>query len=554
MAQAELSLTPSPTPHSHPPAWKWYHYFTFNTDHKVIAIQYFVTGFMFYLIGGIMAEFMRTELATPDPDVLDPAVYNAFMTNHGTIMIFFWIVPVAIGGFGNYLIPLMIGARDMVFPKLNAAAFWLSFFAGLILLSSLFFGGAQAGWTSYPPLSEITAPMAQSLWCLAIAVVGTSSILGALNYTITIWKLKLPSLRWDQLPLFCWAMLATSLLALISTPALAIGLILLLFDLNFGTSFFKPDAGGNVVIYQHLFWFYSHPAVYLMILPIFGLMSEIVSVHSRKPIFGYKAIAYSSLAICLLGLIVWAHHMFTSGISPSLRLFFTIATMIIAVPTGVKVLSWIATLWGGKIRFTSAMLFALGFLSMFIIAGITGVMCASAPLDAHFHDTYFVVAHFHYTLYGGSVFGIYAGLYHWFPKITGRMMNETWGRIHFALTFVGTHLTFMPMHQLGLQGMPRRIAMYDPQFEAINHICTYGAYILGISVLPFLINAIWSWIWGPKAGDNPWRALSLEWTTSSPPLIENWEVLPTITHGPYDYGMNHTEESTATIAAAVPGQ
>uniref|UniRef100_B8HUS0 Cytochrome c oxidase subunit 1 n=1 Tax=Cyanothece sp. (strain PCC 7425 / ATCC 29141) TaxID=395961 RepID=B8HUS0_CYAP4 len=553
MAQAELSLTPSPTPHSHPPAWKWYHYFTFNTDHKVIGIQYMVTGFVFYLLGGMMAEFMRSELATPDPDVLDPAMYNAFMTNHGTIMIFFWIVPVAIGGFGNFLIPLMIGARDMVFPKLNAIAYWLNPIAGAILIASLFFGGAQAGWTSYPPLSEITAPVAQSLWCLAIALVGTSSILGAVNYVVTIWKLKLPDLRWDQLPLFCWAMLATSLLALVSTPALAAGLILLLFDLNFGTSFFKPDAGGNVVIYQHLFWFYSHPAVYLMILPIFGLMSEIVSVHSRKPIFGYKAIAYSSLAICLLGLIVWAHHMFTSGISPALRMFFTIATMIIAVPTGVKVLSWIATLWGGKIRFTSAMLFALGFLSMFIIAGITGVMCASAPLDAHIHDTYFVVGHFHYTLYGGSVFGIYAGLYHWFPKITGRMMNETWGRVHFALTFVGTHLTFMPMHQLGLQGMPRRIAMYDPQFEAINHICTYGAYLLGISVLPFLINAIWSWIAGPKAGDNPWDALSLEWTTSSPPAIENWETLPTITHGPYDYGMNG-RASSAPVAAAASSQ
>lgn len=540
MTPADLSVTsnqPAAKPASgHPDKWKWYDYFTFNTDHKVIGIQYIVTGFIFYLIGGSMAELMRTELATPDSDFLDPNLYNAFMTNHGTIMIFFWIVPVAIGGFGNYLIPLMIGARDMVFPKLNALAFWMNPVAGLILFSSFFFGGSQSGWTAYPPLSEITAHHAQTLWCLAIVLIGTSSILGSVNYVITLWKLRVPSMGLMQMPLFCWGMLATSVLALVSTPALAAGMILLLFDLNFGTNFFKPDAGGNVVIYQHLFWFYSHPAVYLMILPIFGLMSDVISVHARKPIFGYKAIAYSSIAICVVGLAVWAHHMFTSGVSPALRMYFTIATMIVGVPTGVKVLGWIATLWGGKIRYTTAMLFAMGFLSMFLFAGITGVMMAAAPFDIHVHDTYFVVGHFHYTLYGGSVFGIYAGLYHWYPKMTGRMINETWGRVHFVMTFIGTHLTFLPMHNLGLMGMPRRVAMYDPQFEMINKVCTLGAYVLGASVLPFLINAIWSWSQGPKAGDNPWRALSLEWTTSSPPAVENWAVLPVVTHGPYDYG------------------
>ncbi len=541
MAQAQapiekpgFSLIPS---HEGRESWRWYEYFTFNVDHKVIGIQYLVTSFIFYLIGGLMAVAMRTELATPDPDFIDPSLYNAFLTNHGTIMIFLWIVPAAIGGFGNYLIPLMIGARDMAFPKLNALAFWLNPPAGLLLLGSFFFGGAQAGWTSYPPLSTITAPTAQSMWILAIVLVGTSSILGAVNFIVTLINMRVPSMDWDRLPLFCWAMLATSALALFSTPVLAAGLVLLLFDINFGTSFFNPDSGGNVVIYQHLFWFYSHPAVYLMILPIFGIMSEVIPVHARKPIFGYKAIAYSSLAICVVGLFVWVHHMFTSGTPPWMRLFFTISTLIVAVPTGVKIFSWVATLWGGKIRLNSAMLFAIGLLAMFVLGGLSGVTLGTAPVDIHVHDTYYVVAHFHYVLFGGSVFGIYAGVYHWFPKMTGRMMNEKLGILHFVLTFVGTNLTFLPMHTLGLHGMPRRVAMYDPQFTAINQLCTFGAFVLGLSVVPFLINAIWSWVKGPKAEGNPWHAFTLEWTTDSPPVIENWHVLPTVKTGPYDYGM-----------------
>ncbi|MDX2213940.1 MAG: cytochrome c oxidase subunit I [Oculatellaceae cyanobacterium bins.114] len=550
MAQTYTPDTSPQETHPAPKAWKWYDYFTFNTDHKVIGIQYLVTAFVFYLIGGLMAVAMRVELSTPNPDVLDPALYNAFMTNHGTIMIFLWIVPSAIGGFGNFLIPLMLGARDMAFPKLNAIAFWLNPPAGALLLLSFIFGGAQAGWTSYPPLSLITATTAQTLWILSIVFVGTSSILGSVNFVITILLMKVPSMKWSQLPLFCWAILATSVLALLSTPVLAAGLVLLLFDINFGTSFFKPDAGGNVVLYQHLFWFYSHPAVYLMILPIFGVMSEVIPVHARKPIFGYKAIAYSSLAICIVGLFVWVHHMFTSGTPPWMRIFFTISTLIVAVPTGVKIFGWVATLWGGKIRFTSAMLFAIGLLSMFVIGGLGGVTLGTAPFDLHVHDTYYVVGHFHYVLFGGSVFGIYAGIYHWFPKMTGRMMNEPLGRVHFALTFVGTHLTFLPMHELGLQGMPRRVAMYDPQFTAINQLCTIGAFVLAASVIPFAINAVWSWSAGAKASDNPWDALTLEWTTSSPPLIENWEVLPVVTHGPYDYGKDNLtlegiEESAA---------
>ncbi|MBE9100841.1 cytochrome c oxidase subunit I [Vacuolonema iberomarrocanum] len=539
MAQAQLPMNPetvdNPSEHK---AWKWYDYFTFNVDHKVIGIQYLVLSFVFYLIGGLMAVVMRSELSTPDPDVIDPTLYNALLTNHGTIMIFLWIVPAAIGGFGNYLIPLMIGARDMAFPKLNALAFWLNPPAGLLILGSFFFGGAQAGWTAYPPLSEITANTAQSMWILAIVLVGTSSILGSVNFLVTLIKMRVPSMKLVDMPLFCWSMVATSVLALASTPVLAAGLVLLLFDINFGTAFFKPDEGGNLIIYQHLFWFYSHPAVYLMILPIFGIMSEVVPVHARKPIFGYKAIAYSSLAICIVGLFVWVHHMFTSGTPPWMRLFFTVSTLIVAVPTGVKIFSWVATLWGGKIRFTSAMLFAVGLLSMFVFGGISGVTLGTAAFDVHVHDTYYVVAHFHYVLFGGSVFGIYAAFYHWFPKMTGRMMNEGLGKLHFILTFIGTNLTFLPMHELGLQGMPRRVAMYDPAFTFINQICTVGAYLLAISVVPFIINLLWSWKRGDVAGDNPWNALTLEWTTNSPPIIENWEVLPVLRHGPYEYGMN----------------
>ncbi|MGD1940845.1 MAG: cytochrome c oxidase subunit I [Leptolyngbyaceae cyanobacterium] len=543
MAQANITSELIGNSFPHPDKWKWYHYFTFNIDHKVIGIQYLVSAFFFYLVGGAMALVMRAELATPSSDLVDPNFYNALLTNHGTIMIFLWIVPGAIGGFGNYLVPLMIGARDMAFPKLNALAFWITVPAGLLIVGSFFFGGAQSGWTSYPPLSLITANTAQSMWILAIVFAGTSSILGALNFIITIWKMRVPSMGWNDMPLFCWAILATSLLALFSTPVLAAGLVLLLFDINFGTSFFRPENGGDVVMYQHLFWFYSHPAVYLMILPIFGIMSEVIPVHARKPIFGYKAIAYSSLTICIIGLFVWVHHMFTSGTPPWMRMFFTVSTLIVAVPTGVKIFSWVATLWGGKIRYTSAMLFAIGLLAMFVFGGLSGVTLGTAPVDIHVHDTYYVVAHFHYVLFGGSVFGIYAGLYHWFPKITGRMLNEPLGKVHFILTFIGTNLTFLPMHELGLKGMPRRVAMYDPQFQYINIICTIGAFVLGLSILPFLINAIWSWSHGPKASGNPWNAKTLEWTTDSPPMIENWEVLPVMTEGPYAYGEEPAEVS-----------
>ena len=516
----------------------WRDYFTFNTDHKVIGIQYLVTAFVFYLIGGSLATAMRTELATPDVDFVSRELYNGLLTVHGTVMIFLWIIPAG-AGIANFLIPLMIGARDMAFPKLNAVAFWIIPVGGLLLIGSFFLEPPQAGWTSYPPLSILNAKVGQAIWISSLLLLGTSSILGALNFFVTILKMRIPSMGINQMPLFCWAMLTTSGLILIGTPVLAGALILLAFDLIGGTAFFNPTGGGDPVVYQHMFWFYSHPAVYIMILPLFGAISEIIPVHSRKPIFGYRAIAYSSIAISFLGLIVWAHHMFTSGTPAWLRMFFMITTMIIAVPTGIKVFSWLATMWGGKLRLNSALLFAMGFVSMFVIGGITGVMVAAVPFDIHVHDTYFIVAHLHYVLFGGSVFGIYGALYHWFPKMTGRMMNEPWGIVHFTLTLIGFNLTFMPMHELGLLGMNRRVAEYDPALAPLNLLCTIGAYMLAVSTIPFLVNAVWSWHYGPLAGDNPWQALTLEWTTPSPPPVENFDREPVLAIGPYDYGMGN---------------
>lgn len=538
------SLEPKTEPHKSPATEDrpWTDYFTFQTDHKVIAIQYFVISFVFYLIGGAMATAMRGELATPNPDLLGYENYNGVMTLHGTIMIFLWIVPAGTGAFANYLLPLMIGAKDMAFPRLNALAFWILPPAGVMLIVSLVTETPKSGWTSYPPLSVTSGQLGEMLWILSLLLVGTSSILGAVNFITTIINMRVKDMTLFDMPLYCWAMLATSILALVSTPVLAGALILLSFDLIAGTAFFNPTGGGDPVVYQHLFWFYSHPAVYIMILPIFGLISDILPVHARKPIFGYRAIAYSSLAICFLGLVVWAHHMFTSGTPGWLRMFFTVATMTIAVPTGIKVFSWVATIWGGKIRLNSPMLFAIGFVSFFLIGGLSGVMVASVPFDIHVHDTYFIVAHFHYVLFGGSVTGIYAGLYHWFPKMTGRMMNDRWGQVHFVLHFVGFNLCFFPMHILGLQGMPRRVVQYNPEFATLNMVCTVGSILLAISTIPFLINAVWSWLYGPKADANPWKGLTLEWQTSSPPPIENFDEDPVLWSGPYDYGIDFDRE------------
>jgi len=410
-------------------------YLTWSIDHKIIGVQYMVTSFIFFLVGGFLAELIRVELLTPTPNLLAAnagGTYNSLFTIHATVMIFFFVIPM-LAGFGNYVLPLMIGAKDMAFPWLNAFAFWLLPPAGLLLLSGWLVGGqAQAGWTSYFPLSSIQySPFdGQTLWAIALHMAGLSSILGAINFVVTIRNMRPAGMGYWNMPLFVWSILATSILAILATPFLAGGLTLMLLDRLAGTGFFNPATGGDALLWPNVFWFYSHPAVYIMVLPGMGILSEVLSVHSRKPIFGYKAVAMSSIGIALLGFTVWGHHLFTT-LAPLYRLPFMLTSMLIAVPTGIKMFSWIATIWGGKIRFTSAMLFALGFLSMFVIGGITGVFLASVPVDVHVHMTYFVVAHLHFVLFGGSVFAIFAGIYHWFPKITGRMLGEGLGKIHF---------------------------------------------------------------------------------------------------------------------------
>ncbi|MAR52710.1 MAG: cytochrome c oxidase subunit I [Propionibacteriaceae bacterium] len=530
-----------PQQSSKPPSLQptgWLRYLSFSVDHKVIGLQYLVCGFAFYFIGGALAGAIRTELTSPVADFMPRDVYNQVLTLHGTVMIFLWIVPVVNGAFGNYLIPFYVGARDMAFPRLNAVAFWLIPPAGLLLITSYFItGAAQSGWTAYPPLSLTTPASGQIIWILSVLLLGGSSIFGGINFIATILKLRRPGLKLMQLPMYCWAMLGTSILVVLSTPVLAGTLILLSFDIVAHTGFFNPGLGGNVVVYQHLFWFYSHPAVYIMVLPAFGLVSEILPIHCRKPLFGYTTMVYSIMAIVVLGLVVWAHHMFTSGTPPWMRLFFTIATAFIAVPTGIKFFNWLATLWGGKISLNSAVLFSCGFIINFVLGGITGVALAQVPFDVHVHDTYFVVAHFHYIVYGGSVFVIFASVYHWFPKVTGRMLDENLGRFHFLLTFIGFNLCFAPQHWLGLNGMPRRVAEYDPQFALVNQISSVGALLMALSTLPFLWNVIASARSGRIAGDNPWRALTSEWLTTSPPPVENWKGEPPLVTHPYGYGI-----------------
>ena len=528
--------SPSPQPLRLQPTG-WLRYFSFSLDHKVIGLQYIVCGFLFYFVGGALAGVIRTELATPISDFVSRDTYNQVLTLHGTVMIFLWIVPVVNGGFGNYLIPFYVGARDMAFPRLNAVAFWMIPPSGLLLISSYFIGGAaQSGWTAYPPLSLTTPAMGQILWIVSVLLLGGSSIFGGINFIATILKFRQPGLKLMMLPMYCWAMLGTSILVVLATPVLAGTLILLSLDIVAHTGFFNPAAGGNAVVYQHLFWFYSHPAVYIMVLPAFGLVSEILPVHARKPLFGYVTMVYSIMAIVILGLVVWAHHMFTSGTPPWMRLFFTIATAFIAVPTGIKFFNWIATLWQGRLALNSAMLFSCAFILQFVFGGITGVALAQVPFDVHVHDTYFVVAHFHYIVYGGTVFVIFASIYHWFPKFSGRMLNEDLGRLHLALTFIGFNLCFAPQHWLGLNGMPRRVAEYDPQFTLINQISSVGALLMAISTVPFLINVVMSLLQGPAAGPNPWRALTPEWLTSSPPPVENWIGAAPLVKEPYGYG------------------
>ena len=520
-------------------------YLRWSVDHKIIGVQYGITALFFFIVGGTLAMGIRLELWTPELDLMvSGAAYNSMFTMHGTIMIFLFIIPMW-AAYGNYVVPLQLGAKDMAFPWLNAFAFWLIPPAGVVMLLGYFVSPAEAGWTSYPPLSTLFSGDGQTLWALGAHLLGLSSIFGSINFIVTILNMRPPEMTIWRMPLLCWAVLATSIIAVMATPFLAGALTLLLLDRMAGTTFFDASGGGDVLLWQNIFWFYSHPAVYIMVLPGMGVLSEVLSVHSRKPVFGYRMVGLSSMAIAIVGFTVWAHHMFTS-LQPELRIPFMITTMIIAVPTGIKMFSWLGTIWGGKIRFTSAMLFALGFMSMFVIGGITGVMLAALPFDIHVHDTYFVVSHFHFVLFGGSVFAIYAALYHWYPKITGRMMNETLGRIHFVFTYFGFLFTFFPMHIVGMLGMPRRVAVYDPAFTDFNRLISFAGFVLGCSTFIAIYNIIRSYSHGPIAGANPWRALTLEWATTSPPPPTNFDDDPIPYEDPYGYG---TEAASAYLEA-----
>ncbi|NET40764.1 cytochrome c oxidase subunit I [Okeania sp. SIO2B3] len=525
--------------HEQPPNWR--RYFSFSTDHKVIGIQYLVTSFLFFLVGGIFAMVIRGELMTPESDLVDRTIYNGMFTMHGTIMLFLWTFP-SLVGLANYLVPIMIGARDMAFPRLNAAAFWMVPVVGILMIASFFVPGgpAQSGWWAYPPVS-IQNPTGnlingQVLWILAVAISGVSSIMGAVNFVTTIVRMRAPGMTFFRMPAFVWTVFAAQIIQLFGLPALTAGATMLLFDITMGTGFFNPANGGNPVLFQHFFWFYSHPAVYVIILPIFGIFSEIFPVYSRKPLFGYKVVVISSMLIAGVSGLVWVHHMYASGTPPWMRMIFMLSTMCVSVPTGIKVFAWVATIWGGKIRLNTPMLFALGGLIMFVFAGITGIMLSAVPVDIHVNNTYFVVGHFHYVLYGTVTMGMYAAIYHWFPKMTGRMYYEGLGQLHFWLSFIGTNLNFLPMHPLGLQGMLRRVSSYAPEYEFWNLVASLGAFLLGMSTLPFILNIVSSWIQGKEAPANPWRAIGLEWMISSPPDVENFEEIPIIIAEPYGYG------------------
>ncbi|MBI4598282.1 MAG: cbb3-type cytochrome c oxidase subunit I [Candidatus Omnitrophica bacterium] len=561
-------MTPSPN-HPITQSPSFVRKYIFSTDHKTIGIQFLFTSLFMLLFGGLLALLIRWQLGWPGrplafmetiaPEgfpggIMVPEYYNMLFTMHGSVMIFFAIIPLLVGVFGNYLIPLKIGARDMAFPKLNMISFWMVPFAIAIVCAGFFLkgGAAASGWTAYAPLSATLGP-GQLCWIVGVIVLGTSSILGAVNYVATVINLRASGMHFFRLPLSIWALFITAIMVLLATPVLAAALILLLLDITLHTSFFlpaglvidgvlQPNAGGQALLWQHLFWFYSHPAVYIMILPAMGIVSEILPVFARKPLFGYHSMIYAIMGIAILGFLVWAHHMFTSGMNPTLGTSFMLSTMVIAVPSAIKTFNWLGTLWRGSIRLATPMCHAVAFVSMFVIGGLTGIFAAASPVDLYLHDTYFIVGHLHYVLFGGSLFGIFAGITFWFPKMFGRRLNERLGLIHFALTFIFFNAVMFPMFILGVAGMPRRIYDYTSYAHlshagGLNRMMSVAAFCLGLAQLIFIANFFWSLFRGKRAGDNPWQATTLEWATSSPPPHGNFAAIPTVYHGPYEYSV-----------------
>jgi len=525
---------------AHAPAWQrgkvasW----LVTTDHKRIGILYIGTALAFFVLAGLMALAMRLQLAQANADVLSADRYNELVTIHGTAMVFLVVVPI-LAGFGNFLVPLMIGVRDVAFPRLNALSYWLFAFGGAVLMLSFFAtgGAAKAGWTAYPPLSTEGAGNGQDLWILSLYLVAAASLACAINFLVTIHNMRTRGMTWARMPLFVWSIALYAWLLVVILPVLSAGLTLLLLDrgISFGpwevqTHFFDAAEGGAPLLYQHAFWFFGHPAVYVIVLPAMGIISEVLPVFARKPIFSYRAIAVSTVAIGAISMLAWGQHLFAAGLPYSLQAFFMVSSMVIAVPTGVKIFTWLATLWRGNLSLDTPMLFALGFLSLFVLGGLTGIYLAAFPIDWQVHDTYFVVAHFHYTLFGGVMFAIFAGLFYWWPKMFGRLLDEKLGKWQFCLLFVGFNLAFFPQHLVGLDGMVRRIYTYSNEsWEGYNLASTIGSYVMGLAILLFLVNVVRTSRSGPRVGNDPWQADTLEWYTTSPPPPHNFEAVPYVT-------------------------